>query len=92
MAFPLQTLKVIGNERIPGEKIMAASGLKIGEPVLKTDFDAARDAVPLADAWRKQFPKIRLSCIGKITAAPGLKLRDAQGVRALHAHGYVHFS
>ena len=37
---------------------------------------ARRDAVPLADAWRKQFPKVRLSCIGKITAAPGLKLRD----------------
>jgi thiamine-monophosphate kinase len=53
---------------------------------------ASRDAVPLADAWRKQFPKLRLSCIGKITAAPGLKLRDEQGVRALEAHGYVHFS
>jgi hypothetical protein len=46
---------------------------------------AARDAVPLADAWRKQFPKLRLSCIGKITAAPGLKLRDEHGVRALES-------
>jgi len=53
---------------------------------------AARDAVPLADAWRKQFPKLRLSCIGKITAAPGLKLRDENGLRALQSHGYVHFS
>ena len=53
---------------------------------------AARDAVPLSDAWRRQFPKLRLSCIGKITAAPGLTLRDASGVRALEAHGYVHFS
>jgi thiamine-monophosphate kinase len=53
---------------------------------------AGRDAVPLSDAWRKQFPKVRLSCIGRITAAPGLKLRDAAGVRALEAHGYVHFS
>jgi thiamine-monophosphate kinase len=53
---------------------------------------AARDAVPLTDAWRKQFPKLRLSCIGKITAAPGLTLRDANGVRALEAYGYVHFS
>jgi thiamine-monophosphate kinase len=53
---------------------------------------ACRDAAPLAEAWRKEFPKVRLSCIGKITAAPGLKLRDEQGVRALHAHGYVHFS
>jgi thiamine-monophosphate kinase len=53
---------------------------------------AALDAVPLSDAWRKEFPKLRLSCIGKITAAPGLTLRDAGGVRALEAHGYVHFS
>jgi thiamine-monophosphate kinase len=53
---------------------------------------AARDAVPLADAWRKQFPKVRLSCIGKITAAPGLKLRDENGLRTLESHGYVHFS
>jgi thiamine-monophosphate kinase len=53
---------------------------------------AAREAVPLADAWRKAFPKLRLTCIGKITAAPGLKIRDAQGLRSLAEHGYVHFS
>jgi thiamine-monophosphate kinase len=52
----------------------------------------SRDAVPLADAWREQFPKIRLSCIGKITAEKGLKLRDHNGVRALEAHGYIHFA
>ena len=48
--------------------------------------------LPLADAWRKQFPKLRLSCIGKITAEKGLKLRDENGVRSLEAHGYVHFT
>jgi thiamine-monophosphate kinase len=53
---------------------------------------AARDAVPLLDAWKKQFPKVRLSCIGKITSAPGLKLRDKTGVHSLEAHGYVHFA
>jgi len=53
---------------------------------------ARRDAARLAGAWRKQFPKVRLSRIGKITAAPGLKLRDERGVRALRAYGYVHFS
>jgi thiamine-monophosphate kinase len=53
---------------------------------------AGRDAVPLLDAWKKQFPKTRLSCIGKITSAPGLKLRDKTGVHSLEAHGYVHFA
>jgi len=53
---------------------------------------ASRDAVPLLDAWKKQFPELALSCIGKITAEPGLRLRDKTGVRPLTAHGYVHFS
>ena len=52
---------------------------------------ASRDAVPLLDAWRKQFPNVNLSCIGKITATEGVTLRDKQGVRPLTAHGYVHF-
>jgi len=53
---------------------------------------APSDAVALADGWRKEFPKLKLSCIGKMTAATGLKLRDDHGVRSLEAHGYVHFA
>jgi thiamine-monophosphate kinase len=53
---------------------------------------ASRDAVPLLDAWKKQFPKIPLGCIGKITASEGITIRDKQGVRPLTAHGYEHFS
>jgi thiamine-monophosphate kinase len=53
---------------------------------------AGRDAVPLLDAWKKQFPGLRLSCIGRITSTPGLKLRDKTGVHSLEAHGYVHFA
>lgn len=51
-----------------------------------------RTAVPLLDAWKKQFPKLKLSCIGRIVAGEGLKLRDETGVRPFTAHGYVHFS
>jgi outer membrane protein insertion porin family len=40
--YPLETLKIQGNRRIPPEKIVAASGLKIGAPVTKADFDSAR--------------------------------------------------
>ena len=53
---------------------------------------ASRDAVPLLDAWKKEFPKLRLSCIGKITGAPGITLRDQSGVRPLNVHGYTHFA
>jgi thiamine-monophosphate kinase len=53
---------------------------------------AARDAVALADAWRKTFPGLKISCIGKITLEPGLRLRDKEGVRPFTGHGYVHFA
>ncbi len=49
-------------------------------------------AVQIADAWRKQFPLLKLSCIGKITAELGLRLRDANGVRILPTHGFTHFT
>ncbi len=53
---------------------------------------ASKTAVPLLDAWKAQFPALKLSCIGKIVAGEGITLRDAQGVRPLAAQGYVHFS
>jgi thiamine-monophosphate kinase len=52
---------------------------------------ASRDAVPLFDAWKKQFPALPLSCVGKIIAGEGIRIRDRQGVRPLAAKGYEHF-
>ena len=52
----------------------------------------ARDAVPLLDAWRKQFPQVPLTCIGKIREGDGVIIRDKHGARPLNVHGYVHFS
>jgi thiamine-monophosphate kinase len=53
---------------------------------------AARDAIAVLDAWKTQFPKLPLACIGKITAGEGITIRDKEGIRPLPAHGYVHFS
>ena len=53
---------------------------------------ASRDAVPLLDAWKQQFPKLGLSCIGKIKEGAGITIRDQTGVRPLAANGYVHFT
>lgn len=53
---------------------------------------ANRDAVPVLDEWKKQFPGLALTCIGKIKAGEGITIRERQGVRPLTAHGYVHFS
>jgi len=53
---------------------------------------ASKTAVPLWDAWKGKFPNVKLSCIGKIIAGAGIRLRDQTGIRPLTAHGYVHFS
>jgi thiamine-monophosphate kinase len=53
---------------------------------------ASRDAVPLLDAWKKQFPDLALTCIGKITATTALVIRDKDGLRPLTVHGYTHFT
>jgi thiamine-monophosphate kinase len=53
---------------------------------------AGKDAAPLLDQWKKQFPGLKLSCIGKVTAGEGIAIRDKQGLRPLAAHGYEHFA
>jgi thiamine-monophosphate kinase len=53
---------------------------------------ASSDAVALLDAWKKQFPDVPLTCIGKITATASIKLRDKDGYLPMPAHGYVHFT
>ncbi len=53
---------------------------------------AGADTVKLPDAWKKQFPKLKLSCLGKITAGGGVTIRDQTGAQPLAAHGYVHFA
>jgi thiamine-monophosphate kinase len=49
------------------------------------------NAVRLHDAWKAQFPGLKLACIGRITPEPGLRLRDKDGTRSLGLHGYTHF-
>jgi thiamine-monophosphate kinase len=53
---------------------------------------ASKDAVKLLDAWKKKFPKLKLSCIGKIVAGDGILIRDKSGSHKLNANGYVHFA
>ena len=53
---------------------------------------SSQDAVPLLDAWRACFPALRLSCIGRVTAEPGLNLRDTHGLRPLTLRGHTHFA
>lgn len=52
---------------------------------------APQHAVAVLDGWKKHFPRTKLTCIGKISSQPGLRVRDKLGVRELPAHGYTHF-
>ena len=52
-AYPLETLRISGNEQFRSERIVAASGLKIGQPVAKPDFDRARDRLLATGAFEK---------------------------------------
>jgi len=82
---------------------LAARGRTLAKPPLLAaltdgeDFEllftvASKDAVPLVDAWKARFSGLRLSCVGRITDEPGLRLKDERGVRTLSEHGYVHFT
>jgi thiamine-monophosphate kinase len=53
---------------------------------------SSRAAVSLLDQWNRQFPELRLTCVGKITRTPDLTLRDKTGCKPLVLHGYLHFS
>jgi thiamine-monophosphate kinase len=69
-----------------------AAALTDGEDFELLFTVSSASAVPLLDGWKKAFPDLRLSCIGKTTATAGLVLRDKQGVRPLTVHGYQHFA
>lgn len=74
----------------PDAKPALLAALTDGEDFELLFTVASREAVTVLDGWRRAFPGTRLSCIGRITAEPGLRLRDRQGVRPLELHGYVH--
>jgi len=73
-------------------KPAALAALTDGEDFELLFTIASKDAVKLLDAWKRKFPKVKLSCIGKVVAGEGILLRDKFGSHKLNAHGYVHFS
>ncbi|HOC55924.1 MAG TPA: thiamine-phosphate kinase [Verrucomicrobiota bacterium] len=75
-----------------GAKPALLAALTDGEDFELLFTVASRDAVPLLDAWRTQFPRLPLTCIGKVTAGEGITIRDKNGTRPLTAHGYAHFA
>ncbi|MSU60907.1 MAG: thiamine-monophosphate kinase [Pedosphaera sp.] len=73
-----------------GQALLAA--LTDGEDFELLFTVGSADAVPLLDAWKQRFSTLKISCVGKITVKPGLRLQDKFGLRPLNVSGYTHFS
>ena len=75
----------------PARPVFAAA-LTDGEDFELLFTVAGSDAVKLIDAWKHEFPGLKLSCIGKIVAGGIVTIRDKNGAHTLSEHGYVHFT
>jgi thiamine-monophosphate kinase len=75
-----------------GTKPPIQAALEDGEDFELLFTIPARQAVPLLDAWKLQFPGLKLSCIGKITKNSGFILREGDRIRNIQEHGYTHFA
>ena len=53
---------------------------------------ASKDAVRVLDGWKQSFPETRLTCVGRITDKPGLRLHDGQKIIEFKGAGFTHFS
>jgi thiamine-monophosphate kinase len=91
-AIPISRAAKLASRAETSAKPPLLAALTDGEDFELLFTVASKDAVPLLDAWTKQFPKLPLTCIGKIIASEGIHLRDKQGARPLNVHGYEHFS
>ncbi len=91
-AIPISRAAKLASKAESSAKPPLLAALTDGEDFELLFTIAGKDAVPLLDAWKKEFPKTPLTCIGKITAGEGITLRDKSGARPLTAHGYEHFS
>ena len=91
-AIPVSRASKLQAQTGSSAKPALAAALTDGEDFELLFTVASRDAVKLLDAWKKKFPKLKLSCIGKVVAGDGVILRDKTGAQKLNAHGYVHFA
>ncbi len=91
-AVPISRAAKENSKRGDAAKPAFVAALTDGEDFELVFTVASKQAVPVLDAWKKKFPDVKLSCIGRIIAGDGIRLRDKTGIRPFSAHGYVHFS
>jgi thiamine-monophosphate kinase len=91
-AIPISREAKLSARKSSSAKPVFAAALTDGEDFELLFTVASKDAVKLLDAWKKRFPKLKLSCVGKIVAGGGILIRDKNGSHKLNANGYVHFA
>ena len=91
-SLPVSRAAKLAARENPSAKPAALAALTDGEDFELLFTLAGKDAVKLLDAWKKKFPKLKLTCIGRIVAGEGILLRDTHGAHKLKAHGYEHFA
>lgn len=91
-ALPISRAAKIRAKESHSTKPAALAALTDGEDFELLFTLASKDAVKLLDAWRKKFPNVKLSCVGRIVAGEGITLRDKHGTHKLNPQGYVHFA
>ncbi|MCW5558848.1 MAG: thiamine-monophosphate kinase [Verrucomicrobiae bacterium] len=72
-------------------KPAALAALTDGEDFELLLTTAPGDAVRLLDEWKRAFPGVRLTCIGRLTANRGVFLTGPTGRRPMPVSGYEHF-
>lgn len=90
-AIPISRAAKLAAQKSSTKPAIAAA-LTDGEDFELLFTVASKDAVKLLDAWKKKFPRLKLSCVGKIVAGEGITIRDKGGSHKLNANGYVHFA
>ena len=91
-ALPVSRAAKLQAKESSSAKPVVLAALTDGEDFELVFTVASKDAVKLLDAWKKRFPSLKLSCIGKTVAGDGILLRDKSGSHKLNTHGYVHFA
>jgi len=91
-AIPISRTARLRAKKSSTAKPAFAAALTDGEDFELLFTVAGHDAVKLLDAWKKQFPKLKLSCIGKMVVGEGILIRGKSGSHKLAVNGYVHFA
>jgi thiamine-monophosphate kinase len=91
-AIPISREAKLAARKSSSAKLAFAAALTDGEDFELLFTVASKNAVKLLDGWKKEFPKLKLSCVGKIVSGDGILIRDKSGSHKLNANGYVHFA